>query len=713
MSTAGRRRTVYGFRTGVLLFALTACCVFVGLLGSKASARLDVTVTRQHRLSQRTLDVLARLDKPYEVVIAADPRTLDQATWQRTADVLDAFSHASRNVNVTVLNTGQASGVEKFDALMGRLAERYKARSDAAAAGIENAAVAAERLADAIESLSAPLLKVRESLAGEGAADPAVEKARANLESRAAMARVKAEDLRTAVKAARAALARKAAPVPLPPTDEAARMLREQLAEAAGSVSLLNDDLRSPAMLDKIPVAARELLAPIASEAIGLRDRAARAVTGLDAVPHPPLLRAARALQQNTAALVIAPPDVGTGPGVTAIDLDSLLPVRVADANAGPAPDIRFRAEDLIASAIVSLSSPSNPIVVFVHALPRTLGPDFRDFGALMDRLHLRGMDVAEWSAATEADPPSPVRMDPTGKRPIVYVVVTVPAITPDAAARMGKLSNAVARLINLGQPVLLSVAPSTLPAYGTPDPMTAFLAPLGITAESGKPILRQGPTPTGRGVYPDHVAEPVGGEHPLARALRGLRTPLVWPCQIEQATTGAAATASTVVPILSIPASADVWAESEWLDFAQNWPRQPPGAKLPSPGGPRNVTRTSGSWTVALAAERVVSGKTAPQRLVVVGSYGWFSDQFARLIAPQADAASVFRTIGNLELFEASVYWLAGQDELIAQSAASQSVARIPPMSAGQASVLRWSLVLGLPLLVLVAGASWRMLRG
>jgi hypothetical protein len=33
--------------------------------------------------------------------------------------------------------------------------------------------------------------------------------------------------------------------------------------------------------------------------------------------------------------------------------------------------------------------------------------------------------------------------------------------------------------------------------------------------------------------------------------------------------------------------------------------------------------------------------------------------------------------------------------------------------MSSGQVAALRWSLIAGLPVLVLLAGATWRMLRG
>src|SRR5262249_44274266 len=159
-----------------------------------------------------------------------------------------------------------ASDVDRFDALMARLADRFKPKSDAAAAAVESAAGQTERLADAIEALSPPLLKVRQSLEDTDQNRTV----RGYLEHRAAMARVKADDLRTAIKSARAALARKAGVVPMPPTDEAARALREPIADAAGTTAAIGEDLRSTAM-DQLAPDLKDQLSPISIEAMSLR----------------------------------------------------------------------------------------------------------------------------------------------------------------------------------------------------------------------------------------------------------------------------------------------------------------------------------------------------------------------------------------------------------------------------------------------------------
>ena len=56
--TPMQRRIRYAARAAALLLAITATCVFVGVLTSRLHARIDVTATREHRLSERTRALL-------------------------------------------------------------------------------------------------------------------------------------------------------------------------------------------------------------------------------------------------------------------------------------------------------------------------------------------------------------------------------------------------------------------------------------------------------------------------------------------------------------------------------------------------------------------------------------------------------------------------------------------------------------------------------
>ncbi len=67
----------------------------------------------------------------------------------------------------------------------------------------------------------------------------------------------------------------------------------------------------------------------------------------------------------------------------------------------------------------------------------------------------------------------------------------------------------------------------------------------------------------------------------------------------------------------------------------------------------------------------------------------------------------------GNAELFEAAVLWLAGEDELVAQSAGARATPLVGDIAPGRLAAVRWALVAGLPLATLILGIAWRVTRG
>jgi hypothetical protein len=94
--------------------------------------------------------------------------------------------------------------------------------------------------------------------------------------------------------------------------------------------------------------------------------------------------------------------------------------------------------------------------------------------------------------------------------------------------------------------------------------------------------------------------------------------------------------------------------------------------------------------------------------RAMVVGSTAWMLDPTWAAV----DAASGgLSQPGDIELFEAGVAWLAGQDGLIGASVTARPMPLIRPMDPGLVSGLRWGLIAGLPLGVLVIGGVCRKL--
>jgi hypothetical protein len=212
--------------------------------------------------------------------------------------------------------------------------------------------------------------------------------------------------------------------------------------------------------------------------------------------------------------------------------------------------------------------------------------------------------------------------------------------------------------------------------------------------------------------------------DHPIGRAVRGLPLRLEWPIAIQtpdtaERTAGAPTSAepgagstdsnTTATPIYTVD-DPNVWAESQWLSYWQvRMAEHDLVPNKPARDSQRDLAAAAQTPVVVAAERRAPSG---PQRLVVVGSNTWFMDRIAQERA-MVDGRPVLTNPGNSELFEAAVYWLAGQDQMIAQSPTARAVPLIRPLGGGTLLLLRWGAIAGLPGLVLLAGLAWRLARG
>ncbi|MFT3685658.1 MAG: hypothetical protein QM783_12150 [Phycisphaerales bacterium] len=302
--------------------------------------------------------------------------------------------------------------------------------------------------------------------------------------------------------------------------------------------------------------------------------------------------------------------------------------------------------------------------------------------------------------------------------RPVVFVTVTAGGGTRDTpqqlAAGIAAFSNALNTLISTGRNVLVSVNLSNVPATGSPDPLTQCLVPLGIQVDSGRPLLRSEKIDTRTVASPRIDVLDPHADHPIAKAINGLRLRLQWPVTINADTPAAGV---HVQPLVTLPADGALWTESEWQQF-YGLVGQVKGdytriANPPVKDSARDGTAPGAGWTLALAAEVEKSGGGARgrQRVVVVGANGWFLDDLTDAVGT-VDGRQVAFFPGNLQLLESAVTWLAGQDDQILRSASVASAPTIPALSPTQQAWMRWLLVVVLPALVLAAGAAYRLLR-
>lgn len=692
----------------VVMLAVTACCLFAGLIAHRYPAYIDATSTRSHRLGERTLRTLKKLPGPTELIVTVNSAAIDARSAERTRDVLDALDRASDRLTVTIVDVASQAGLESLDDAWARVAERHKPEVERQRLAVERAGEALLELGGQLER-TAGVLSEAESAIPEGAANIAV--LRRFLADSSSFCRLAAGDIEQAVTSAREALGKTIGRSPVPSFDTAALALRRplptisaQLAEAARSL-----ESAAEAKEEQVPAAVRDRLRPVVVELGWVRDRLARVEDIIRALPRPALVNVARVLERSSAAMVVGPPAGEGGRDLAAVDIDALFPANLGQGHDQPRIDLRARTEEVIGSALGSLVNPAPPIVVLLHGENARFAPEFLRFQQVFERLRLRGMDIVEWPVWLDKELPPLTGLDPRGERPVVFVTIyTVPS-TPEDAARYVNLTRAVELLVEAGRPLLMSANPSAMPAIGQPDAMFEFLGEMGLDVDSGRPLLHVVQTSAGPVVTPETMVMGRADEHPISRAVSGLKVRLPWaiPLRPKQET------AAAIFPVLTVADEPGTWAESQWMEF-----RSVPASQRPyirPQDQPREDSQRddgNGPWMVAAAIERKIVDREEPQRLVVVGSNGWFLDEVAET-ALLVDNRRVLVNPGNSELLEASVYWLAGQEDAIGTSVEAETAAVIPPLEPGTISAIRWALIGGLPVLVLLLGAVWRVARG
>lgn len=723
--TASMRRTRYGLGSVVLILAVAACCIIAGTLGSRYHMRWDVTATRQHTLSPRTLAILAGIREERTIIVSADMSRLDQRSAGAIGDLLDEFERRTRSLAVVWIDTGSPTGRAEFDDLIQRLAQA------------DEAGLAAQRQtllesAEGVTALSLSMAAVSDRMKALATSFGAGSSQATDLERQAGVVRTLPTRLEPAISAIGAAADHQIGGASLPAVDAAMDATRGPLGEitqamrviaefAASSVTGASPDAR------ELAAAAREL----ADDAQARAEHAARISDVISRLrPSDPLI-VARTLEATDAVLITG------ATGTLAIDFPSLFPaVEVASTSAPGAADQVFVGEQLICTALSSLEQSLAPIAIFIHGEDANIVDDRGGptsigravFGRIFERMRLARIEAFEWPIAKAPLRPDLRALDPSGNRPVVWIALAPPsAVGADARGpggmaerntRVARMGQAVRALIEEGHNVLVSLDASDLPAIGEPDSQLTALAPLGITADTGRPLLRRESSPAGQVTFSHLVARSVDRAHPVSAAIEGLAVALQWPSSISLAQTPPAGV--RLWPLLRAASDASIWGESQWLTLRtlevrrRLDPLNPPALADPPRAEPvRDLTDSPpDGWTLAAAAERIVAGASAPQRVLVVSSPNWMHNTFAES-SQVAAGRRALRFPGNAELFEAAVHWLARRDELIAAGPQSRDVPRIAPIAPGALTTLRWVVIAAPALITLLLGALLRILRG
>lgn len=708
------RRLSFWFWTILGLIAALASIAMANVIAARFAPRYDVTASGEHRLSPRAQAVLSRLSAPARLIVATDFQRVSPEAFRDSTDVLDRFTRSGK-LELALIDVGSASGQQQYQTILADLVERDRAEVRSQAAAIRSAGETATQVAAWSQTALSGMLDELRAALPPGTSGP-VQHARSTLEQRAAGARITGRDLAGAVTRIEEPLSAKIGELELPATDRASESLRRDLRLASDQISQIVGELRRLSRQTDLGESFTARAADAADAVARQRDRLAVLTESLAKLPRPGVLRVASALRQSAAAIVVPP----SGNRLTALPLDELFPAREIVIASGARADNRRRVEEFLTAALASTLLEKPPIVVFVHAEERPYATEAPFLNHLREGLLLKGIDIVEWPVLLDAEPSGLSRLDPSRSRPAVFVVLPPDSTT---AARPGEQRGGIERSQRLGaavdklaadhQNILLSLNPSIQRTYGDADPFLPVLRRFGLESAAGTPIFTERFDQGKREIETDRTVLASAQEsadsrsaHPVLGAIRGLPTYLPWPIGLSLLPDSPAVR----TPLLEIPKSDGVWGESSWLLF---W--QTPRAQRPALAGSPKFDAgkdDSGPWAVAIASELPQTPTTPSQRLVAVGSTGWFFDSLTQP-GIQIDGRVVAPFPGNQELFDSSLFWLAHADELIAQSPQAGSIPLIGNIDPARLLWLRLILILGLPLCVLAVGVVHRAVFG
>ncbi|HMN96979.1 MAG TPA: hypothetical protein PKC43_13365 [Phycisphaerales bacterium] len=695
------RRALQGAprRRGAALAGLQAALRIVALAAIVGSAiallqhptfrvQLDATRTRAYALGADTQGLLRSLDGDWQVVVVLADASVAPAVRRQIDEVLRRFEETAPRMRCRRIDPTDPAALGAWEALVATIQASSAGEGDSGLAAfratLDDAAAIHRRFIEFASVAGAAVAAMPRT------GDPGIDRELGAIAERFAELAVEGHRIDDQVASFRATSVQQ----PLA-DDEAARSV------LLASLSHWSDQCLAAATNFEAWSTRAALAEPFRracrDRAGALEDQAQRLRNAQDRLARQPALdlsQIGRHLASGEAAVVIGPP------GAAVVPSWQLLAGSAGNAR----PDRRFRGEQVLAAAIRSLLRPP-PTVVLLHAeegSPLKAAPDRNDLAAAAESLRAARYDLREWRHE-DAAPPVPI-----GAAEAIWIVV--PPLTRrgiDISPRERGLLDRTRRLIDAGQPVLITLGRSLRPLFRQEDPWATILAERGIRAETGSVVFELDRIGPARGVARawQRIDPGVGAattarrgaaaaeEHPLHRAIAGLPTTITHPTplRIDETRPGVRVT------VLAVEPGPLRWLERDWR--TENRPRATPpaGAALEEP------------VAVAVAIEDPGEPRRR-RRAIVVGSGGWMLSSVLDATEPVGGGRSIAANPGNRELLLGSVAWLAGADEFILPGGGD--IARLAGID--RSARVLWSLLAigAIPLSLLLMGAAVTVAR-
>lgn len=677
--TQGQRRVKYGLNVAVAILAAVGIAVLINWIGFRQFVRFDLTSTRRYSLSPQTRHLLADLTEPYHLV------TLFSGTGPYTDQARDLVDEYSRySSHLTVEHIDPATQPTRVEAFYASLRQRYDEQLTPLAGAIDRGRQALTSLLESSDQLRLTLDRVLD--------DPGLNdrELKTFLQSLAqAFSRI-GSNLTEQDRQLQQSL-----DTPLPDYAQASRTLQawfDQLDQGVYSFAI--DQLSKAADTDTLPGSVRDGLLQLVSRLRQQRDQLRDAATELrDAKPVPDYDQVVNQLTTPETIVAVGPRRVRV------LSLAELFqPPQDQQLQSEDDLKFQFLGEEKITGALLSLSLPNPPMVVFVcNPTVEAEGPNGQ-FEQVVQRLRNLNFQVQQWNPAgsptmmdASHSPENPPQPQP-GQKAVWVLLPQAPTnpMMPTADPTDAQVVDMLRSRAAAGDGVLLMLQASSMTRFGAPSPWVDWLKDWDINPQLDRIVLREIP-------LDEHKTQSINliavahwpAESPITQALAS--TPGLF-AKASPLVIGTGQASIKTWPLATLQGN-DLWAER---DFEAP---EPPQRDPSSPGGP---------FVVAAAAER------DNQRIVVVADPFWATDQITSWIKPVQGRGDLFeyRFPANAELFVNSVQWLARLDQLIAASARTQDIRRVQPMTLAQFTTLRWTLLLGMPAAVAAAGLGVWLVR-
>jgi hypothetical protein len=682
--TRAQRWLMYGTNVAVLLIAVLAIVVLINWIAVRNAEHLylDLTASRMYSLSDQTMKVLDGVDSDIRIVtVFPDTGLLAPNESKKIVDFRDLIDvyklRGGGRVNVEHVDAGDIEGIERLASEVTQLHEAQLADADEALAGAIEVFGELERLG---RQQSAYLVQRLPALRNSGAQIVQAVQYRADYLA----------DLGTQLELdATVARVRRLNDQMLPDYQQAIDRVRQVLQAALDN--MIDPLINAAGELDdeSFDEGLRETFVTVRKAMTPARQRVKQAIERLDAVDVADYAAVRSSMRSANTVLVMI------DDAVTTVELAEVYTDPVA-AEDGRTTEQRFRGEEAVTGAIISLTLEHAPLVVFVNASPQAMIERGGPFGHVADRLRKMDFQVVEWFCSgrqTQFGPmPAQPRPEPAPGQALVNIFIAQPGFSPG----MFKLHEQMNKAIDQGEAALIAVARADLAMPNPEDPIQRIEREFGLAIEPTRWVLTRRVGQDGN-VYPVNTLRTTRwtDQHIIARALAGRSVEARGAIQMDLAEDAPDGVERHV--LLRTPEK--TWGEKDWRTQT-TMPEHNP------------QTERSGPFALAIAAER------DDQRLVVFADSQLASNNMItqqQLLMTDRGLEPIERVVnpGNAELFVNSVFWLAGVDELIGAGARSQDVRRVGVVGDDQRVAVWWVLLAALPgLCLLGGGAVWLFRR-